>query len=142
MESRGGGGKERKESSPLNSFLRKYWKLCRPLGSRISSLKLKAHRSTRILVGTSTLQGRREVNCNNPPWEIGAVLGAGLGGSDGHQPPPTGVRSLANAVTYSRFCFTLQPLHRHNPSSHLPGSAASNKPPRREGGPPWGALCQ
>lgn len=42
--------------SPLNSFFRKSWKFCRPFGSRISSLKLKAHRSTRILVGISTLQ--------------------------------------------------------------------------------------
>lgn len=42
--------------APLNSFFRKSWKFCRPFGSRISSLKLKAHRSTRILVGISTLQ--------------------------------------------------------------------------------------
>lgn len=49
-------GIKKSKDPPLNSFLRKYWKLCRPLGSRISSLKLKAHLSTRILVGISTLQ--------------------------------------------------------------------------------------
>ena len=51
--------KNKIKDPPLNSFLRKCWKLCRPLGSRISSLKLKAQRSTRILVGMSTLQGHR-----------------------------------------------------------------------------------
>lgn len=51
--SRGGG------FSPLNSFLRKSMKWARPTGSSKSSRKLKAHCSTRSLVGTAALgEGR------------------------------------------------------------------------------------
>lgn len=67
---------------PLNSFLRKCWKLCRPLGSRISSLKLKAQRSTRILVGMSTLQGPP---CVSAP-DTWAVPGGDLCGARGFSP--------------------------------------------------------
>lgn len=122
---------------PLNSFLRKYWKLCRPLGSRISSLKLKAHRSTRILVGNSTLQGPQFVNApdtqaaaRGPACGEGASAPANLREppGPGHDPTlPSSVPAQTSRVT---------PCLENAASDTSPGPRLRIWPPQRgEGGP-------